>query len=224
MCDLNISSRSEAKAIIKKGLVTVNGKIVNDPGLHVNPDSDEIIYKGESLKLIKNVYFMLNKPDGLVSAVTDDKDKTIIDLFKSENRKGLVPVGRLDKDTHGLLLITDDGDFCHRITSPRHHVSKTYFVGLSDPISDSSIEALKSGVELKGDGITKPAEVKKISDKEILLTIQEGMYHQVKRMAAAVGNKVIYLKRISIGELKLDESLKEGEFRPLTKEELELFK
>jgi 16S rRNA pseudouridine516 synthase len=224
LCDLNICTRSEAKSFIKKGLVNVNGETVKDPGAHVDPDSDTVFYKGEKLKYIKNVYFMLNKPAGIVSAVTDDKDKTVIDLFRSENRKGLVPVGRLDKDTHGLIIITDDGDLCHHLTSPGHHVPKTYFVGLKDPITDDSLLKLEAGVELKGDGITKPAKTLKLNEKEILLTINEGMYHQVKRMAAAVGNKVIYLKRIGIGDIKLDESLKEGEYRQLTKEELLLLK
>ena len=163
---------------------------------------------------------MLNKPDGVVSATTDSHDTTVIDLLKAEERKNLFPVGRLDKDTTGLLIVTDDGDLAHHLTSPRHHVPKTYLVGIAYSLTVEDINRLETGVELTGDGMTKPAKVEVISEHEIKLTISEGMYHQVKRMLKAVDNEVISLKRLSMGSVILDESLAAGEYRRLTQEEI----
>lgn len=221
--DLNIASRKDAKKILKSGLIEVNGVIIKDASVHIDEINDVVKYKGEILNYQKYHYFMLNKPDDVVSATEDNLSKTVIDIFKNENIKNLFPVGRLDKDTTGLLLVTDDGDFAHRLTSPNHHVSKTYEVLIDHPLEMAAINKLESGVELINDGITKPAVVNIISDTVIHLTITEGKYHQVKRMLAAVNNKVIKLKRLSIGDLQLDNNLQEGEYRQLTKEEIDLF-
>lgn len=224
LCDTVNLSRKEARDSIKKGLAAVNGVKVTDFGFQVNESSDTVSFKDTPVSYEKYVYYMLNKPDGVVSATTDPNDKTVIDLFADEGRKDLFPVGRLDKDTLGLLIVTNDGDLSHHLTSPRHHVAKTYLTGIDHPLSESDIKALCEGVELKGDGITKSAQVRVLSPELIELTISEGMYHQVKRMLKAVGNEVTSLKRLSIGSVRLDDNLKEGEYRRLTEEEIKLLK
>ncbi|MCR4679089.1 MAG: rRNA pseudouridine synthase [Lachnospiraceae bacterium] len=224
LCDTVNLSRKEARDSIKKGLAAVNGVKVTDFGFQVNESNDTVSFKNTPVSYEKYVYYMLNKPDGAISATTDPNDKTVIDLFADECRKDLFPVGRLDKDTLGLLIVTNDGDLSHHLTSPRHHVAKTYLTGIDHPLSESDIKALSEGVELKGDGITKPAQVCVLSPELIELTISEGMYHQVKRMLKAVGNEVTSLKRLSIGSVRLDDNLKEGEYRRLTEEEIKLLK
>ena len=224
LCDTVNLSRKEARDSIKKGLASVNGVKVTDFGFQVNESSDTVLFKDMPVSYEKYVYYMLNKPDGVVSATTDPNDKTVIDLFADEGRKDLFPVGRLDKDTLGLLIVTNDGDLSHHLTSPRHHVAKTYLTGIDHPLSETDIKALCEGVELKGDGITKPAQVRVLSPELIELTICEGMYHQVKRMLKTVGNEVTSLKRLSIGAVRLDDNLKEGEYRRLTEEEIKLLK
>ena len=224
LCDTVNLSRKESRDFVKKGLVTVNGLKITDFGYQINESSDKVTFKDSLITYEKYVYFMLNKPAGYISATQDPSDKTVMDLFKEEGRKDLFPVGRLDKDTLGLLIITNDGDLSHHLTSPRHHVKKTYLTGIDHPLTDDDIKTLCGGIELKGDGITGPAEVKVIEPDLIELTIGEGMYHQVKRMLKAVGNEVVSLKRISIGGLKLDESLNEGTYRRLTEEEIKLLK
>lgn len=216
---MNIT-RKDSKDFIKKNTVLVNDKLIKDPGFSVKENSDMVLVNGSAISYEKFSYFMLNKPAGYVSATTDKNDLTVIDLFKKENVKNLFPVGRLDKDTVGLLLITNDGNFSHHLTSPNHHVPKCYYVKLLNPISTGAVETLENGILLTNDGLTKPAHVKIIDDLTIELTITEGMYHQVKRMLKAVDNEVVYLKRLSMGSVKLDESLKEGEYRRLTEEEI----
>lgn len=224
LCDLNIATRKDLKKIIKSGLVKVNGTEIKDPGFHIDEAKDKVVYNNKTLNYEKYVYFMLNKPDGVVSATEDNISKTVIDIFQKEERNDLFPVGRLDKDTTGLLLVTNDGDLSHRLTSPSHHVSKTYEVTIDHPLSDSEIQELQNGVVLREDGLTKPAIVKVINENIIHLTITEGKYHQVKRMLAAVNNKVLQLKRLSIGSVTLDAALSEGEYRRLTDEELNILK
>lgn len=224
LSELGICTRSESKKILKSGAITVNDNIVKDGSFHVNEVSDIIKYNGEELSYEKFFYYMLNKPSGVVSATEDNLSKTVLDLFDVENKNDLFPVGRLDKDTTGLLIITNDGELSHRLTSPKSHVSKTYLVGIEHSLSSKDIFNLENGVELIDDGLTKPAKVKVIDENTILLTITEGKYHQVKRMLAAVNNKVISLKRLSIGNLVLDEALAEGSYRRLTLEELRLIK
>ncbi|MBO4678702.1 MAG: 16S rRNA pseudouridine(516) synthase [Lachnospiraceae bacterium] len=220
LCDTENLSRKEARDFIKKGLVSVNGTKITDFGFIVKETGDRVLFKDKPITYEKFVYYMLNKPAGVVSATTDPHDTTVIDLLKAEERKNLFPVGRLDKDTVGLLIITDDGDLGHHLTSPKHHVAKTYLVRMAHSLTEADISALESGVELTGDGMTKPAKVEVIAPCEIKLTITEGMYHQVKRMLKAVGNEVTYLKRLSMGEVVLEESLAEGSYRRLTEEEI----
>lgn len=224
LSELNICTRSESKKILKSGAITVNDVIIKDGSFHINEKKDIVIYNGKELSFEKYVYYMLNKPEGVVSATEDNLSKTVIDLLKDEQKTDLFPVGRLDKDTTGLLIITNDGDLGHKLTSPSRHVPKTYLVGIEHALSIEDIRKLETGVELINDGITKPATVNILDDLTITLTISEGKYHQVKRMLTAVNNKVLSLKRVSIGLLKLDDNLAPGSYRKLTDEELKLLK
>lgn len=223
LCELNIGTRSEVKDIIKHKRVMINDIIVNDPGMHVN-DDDEVKLDGNILMYEEFRYYMLNKPAGVISATEDPMDKTVIDLLEGENTKGLFPVGRLDKDTEGLLLITNDGDLAHRMLSPKKHVDKCYLVKLAEPIDKEDIADLKEGVDIGDDELTMPAKVEAISPKSLYLTITEGRYHQVKRMMNAVGNEVTYLKRVSFGPLMLDNDLPLGSFRRLDDDEVLMLK
>lgn len=166
-------------------------------------------------------YFMLNKPAGVISATEDAMQDTVLDFFKEEPYKNLYPVGRLDKDTEGLLLITNDGDLGHRLLSPKKHVPKTYYVGLAHGLSQSDIDALERGIDIGEKKLTLPAKVEIVEENAVYITITEGKFHQVKRMFEAVNNQVVYLKRVSMGSLHLDKSLRPGEYRSLTQEEKE---
>ncbi len=216
-------SRKEAKEKLKSGCFFVGNLQVKDPAINIDEYKDEVFFNGKKLYYEKYSYYMLNKPAGYVSA-TVDSAPTVIDLLKKEGRKDLFPIGRLDKDTVGLLLITNDGELSHHLTSPRHHVPKCYFVKTLNVLSKDDLKKLENGILLKDDGMTKPALTEYVSDTEIYLTITEGMYHQVKRMIASLGNEVTYLKRVSIGDLVLDTSLKEGEYRRLNEEEIALLR
>ncbi len=219
-------SRNDVKAMAKRGELVVNGVVVKDCSVKVSYD-DEIKINGKALKQSEFVYIMLNKPQGVVSASEDKRDKTVVDILPEElKRKNLFPAGRLDKDTTGFSLITDDGDFAHRILSPARHVDKTYIAKVSEKIDFvSARKAFKDGVVL-GDGtVLLSAELELLEDNEnqiYKVIIKEGKYHQVKRMFASLGTKVIELKRIAIGGLFLDSNLKEGEARLITPEELNL--
>ncbi len=215
--------RKEIKQFIKKGMVLCNGKVVNDAGFHVDETSDEVTLSGEKIIYSKYVYLMLNKPDGYISATFDKHYSVVTELVPPEYAHyDPFPVGRLDIDTHGLLLLTNDGDLAHRLLSPKSHVPKTYFVRSAKPVNDSDIRTFSQGIDL-GDFTAMPAKLMplKSGTNESLVTICEGKFHQVKRMFEAIDNEVIYLKRISMGGLVLDESLPEGECRPLTDEELQ---
>ena len=214
-------SRKDVKQLLKDGVVVSNGKKIKSSGAHVDPEKDEIYVDGEKIVYLKYVYYMLNKPDGYVSATEDNLYPTVIDLIK-EYHPGLFPVGRLDVDTEGLLLITNDGQLAHRLLSPRTHVPKTYYVKVKGRLGIGDINAFTKGIPLE-DFTCMPAFLNIIKSGEISeceVTIYEGKFHQVKRMFQACGKEVVYLKRISIGELKLDESLKLGHYRPLTDEEI----
>lgn len=220
LCELNIGSRSQIKTYIRQKLVTVNGVLASKPEQKVDEHKDIITFRGEELTYQKYVYFMLNKPQGVVSATKDNTAGTVVDLIDSPRKADLFPVGRLDKDTEGLLLLTNDGELAHNMLSPKKHVDKTYLVTLAKPVSEKDITALETGVDIGDEKPTVPAKVQMQDDMHMLLTIQEGRFHQVKRMLKAVDNEVLSLKRLSFGALKLDDSLAPGESRALTAQEV----
>ena len=212
-------SRSEAKQKIKKGSITVNGEIVKKPEIKVSAE-DIVCIDGKSITYEEYRYIMLHKPAGVVSATEDTQCRTVIDLIK-EGKKGLFPVGRLDKDTEGLLLLTNDGALAHNLLSPKKHVDKTYFAILDGPVGKKEQELFLNGLDIGDEKVTLPAKLDLTEkENEVFITLQEGRFHQVKRMAQAVGRKVTYLKRISMGSLVLDDSLEKGAYRSLTEEEV----
>lgn len=218
-------SRSEVRKLVKAGLVTVNGAVARSSDVKCDVESDLIFVDGVKLCYKKHIYIMLNKPKGVISATEDSSQKTVIDLVPPELRRaGLFPAGRLDGDTTGFVLITDDGDFAHRILSPKNHIMKTYHATLRYPLTDEDIVRFKEGLTL-GDG-TKclEARVRMLPQKENVaeVIICEGKYHQVKRMFASLGNKVLELRRVKMGDLPLDETLPEGMCRELSTKEVEL--
>ncbi|MBQ7956560.1 MAG: 16S rRNA pseudouridine(516) synthase [Clostridia bacterium] len=218
-------SRNDARSMIKSGSVAVDGKSVTDSSAKVDAENSEITVNGKPLFFKEHIYIMMNKPQGVVSATTDNKIKTVIDIVpEALKRKNLFPAGRLDRDTVGFMLITDDGDFAHRILSPLKHVPKTYIANLRDRLSEEARQTLENGAVLSDGTQCMDALVRVIDEegKVAEITIREGKYHQIKRMFASVGNEVTFLKRISIGNLHLDESLEEGECREITENELSL--
>ncbi len=216
-------SRTDVKKLIKKGLVVVNGQVCKQSDMKINIEEDIVKVQGEQVVLKEHVYIMMNKPTGVVSATEDGRFPTVVDILPEHlMRKGLFPAGRLDKDTVGFMLITDDGAFAHSILSPRRHVSKTYLVGLDKPVEESLAKEFSTGVVI-GEDNCKPAQLNFINTEdrsvvEVILT--EGLYHQIKRMFAKYGYEVVYLKRTAIGKLPLDESIPEGQARELTPQEL----
>lgn len=220
---MGLASRSEASKAAKKGLIKVNGKVIQRADLKINPEYDSVEYMGRKVEYKKNIYIMLNKPSGIVSS-TDGKDGiTVISLLDDELQKcGLFPCGRLDKDTVGLLLLTNDGSTAHYLLSPKRHVSKIYRVRTEHPVSQSDINRLESGIKLDKGDVALPAKVEQISENELFITIVEGMYHQIKRMLEAVGNKVVFLERVEFGKIPLDTTLERGEWRYLTEDEIAL--
>ncbi len=220
LCDMEFGTRSEVKALIKKGLVTVNDSICKTPEQKIDPYQDRVVCQGRLCEYAQYYYYMLHKPAGYITATEDHTQNTVMQLLGDAFRKDLFPVGRLDKDTEGLLLITNNGELAHRLLSPKKHVPKTYFVQIPKPLSKSQIEALENGLDIGDDKITLPAKVTVINDTSIHLTITEGRYHQVKRMLLAVNSEVLYLKRLTFGSLTLDESLPKGSFRALTEAEI----
>ncbi|OOE59701.1 16S rRNA pseudouridine(516) synthase RsuA [Salinivibrio kushneri] len=222
LCETLGVTRKQAGRVLKSERVTVDGEVIKSGAVKVN-EHEEVAFEGRPLTLSGPRYFMMHKPAGVVCSHEDAFNPTVFVLLDEVNAEKLHIAGRLDADTTGLLLLTDDGQWSHRITSPKHQCSKTYRVWLVDPISPETAPAFKEGVMLRGEKQpTLPATLEKVGDYEALLTIQEGKYHQVKRMFAAVGNKVDALHRESIGNLVLDEHLEPGEYRPLTDEEIAL--
>ena len=217
-------SRSDVKKMVKSGRVAVDGVVVKSADIKVDVEKAVISVDGKALSYKKHIYIMLNKPQGVISASNDKTQKTVVDLVPSElYRDGLFPAGRLDGDTVGFVLITDDGDFAHRILSPKNHIMKTYHAVLKHSLADEDISAFKNGIELADGTLCLEAEVRMLEGTDeptAEVKICEGKYHQVKRMFAALGNKVVYLKRVKMGGLDLDESLKEGQCREITAEEL----
>lgn len=213
-------SRKEVKKLISSHKVLLNGEIVKSSDVKINVENDEIVIEGIKLNVKRKIYLILNKPQGYVSATTDKRDKTVLELVPEEfNKRNLFPAGRLDKNTTGLMIITDDGELAHNILSPKKHVKKSYKVTLDIDATEDMIEKFNSGIELN-DGICKPAEMKIIGSNVAIVTLREGRYHQIKRMFGCCGAKVIELHRISIGNLSLPNDLKEGECRELTDKEL----
>ena len=224
LADMGIGTRTEVKKLIRQGKVKVDDHIVKSPEQKIDTVTHKVFCEGQEVGYEEYEYYILNKPAGYVSATTDAKDKTVLDLITDKKRKDLFPVGRLDKDTEGLLLITNDGDLAHRLLAPKKHVDKLYYAKVEGLVTEDDVKTFAEGVNIGDDEMTRPAvlEILKSDDiSEIHLTIQEGKFHQVKRMFEAVGKKVIYLKRVSMGTLRLDENLKLGEYRALTEEELE---
>ena len=223
LADAGVGTRSQVKGFLKKGLVTVNGEPARKPEQKISPETDLIVFQGTVLSYTEFYYYMLNKPSGYVSATDDNTAPTVLSLLKGAPGKDLFPVGRLDKDTEGLLLITNDGALAHRLLSPRHHVDKTYFVRADGAVTEDDCSRLEAGVDIGEDRLTLPARAALLSSgpvSEVELTIHEGKFHQVKRMFQAIGKPVLYLRRLSMGSLTLDETLPPGQYRPLREEEI----
>ena len=221
LCELNLGTRSRVKKEIKAGLVSVNGVTVLRPEEHVREAADLVCYKGQPCVYEEYVYYLLHKPAGVVSATKDKRDRTVLDLLAGEGRSDLFPVGRLDKDTEGLLLITNDGPLAHALLSPGRHVDKEYECHLAHTFDAHQRELLEQGVDIGEKKKCRPAVVRILAEKKISLTITEGRFHQVKRMLHTVGNEVVYLKRIRMDRLQLEDSLEKGAYRRLTDEEVE---
>ena len=225
LCETGFGTRSQVKDLLKKGQVMVNGEVVKKPELKINETTDQILCQGKKASYQKNIYLMLHKPAGVVSATEDNREKTVLDLVRPGDRKnGLFPVGRLDKDTEGLLLLTDDGELAHRLLSPKKHVDKTYYAKIDGQVTEEHVKQFREGLDIGDEKKTLPAVLTILLSgpvSEIEVTIHEGRFHQIKRMFEAVGCKVTYLKRLSMGSLVLDETLPLGEYRSLTEAELE---
>lgn len=214
LSNLGYGSRKQIKKYAKDGKVKINDTVINDSSTHINPENDVIIYNDEQIYYSKFKYVVMNKPSGYISATSDPIHKVVTEFLDANlSRYNLSPAGRLDKDTEGLLILTNDGEFIHNIISPGKSVFKTYYVETESPLSHSDITTLEKGIFLVTENhLTKPAKIKKLDECKYELSIMEGKFHQVKRMMIAVHNRVKYLKRISIGNYKLPENLAPGEF------------
>lgn len=228
LADMQLGTRSQVKEFIKKGQVTVNGATITKADYKINEVEDSVICKGMTLSYQKYRYFLLHKPAGVITATKDHHDKTVMDLLPKELSTDFFPVGRLDKDTEGFLLITNDGELSHRLLSPKKHVAKTYYVECTGTLTAEKVQQLEKGLDIGDDKPTLPATVEVIQTKEntyiLHLTITEGRFHQVKRMIQAINGEVTYLKRLSMGGLSLDEALTKGSYRELSLEEIEILK
>ncbi|HEX9803714.1 MAG TPA: 16S rRNA pseudouridine(516) synthase RsuA [Gammaproteobacteria bacterium] len=221
LCHSTSLTRSRAQGMIRGGQVTVNGEVAKDPSYKLPADA-HVTWRDQAVALSGHRYLMLNKPQGVVCAATDALHKTVLDLLDVQNPKGLHVAGRLDIDTTGLVLISDDGDWTHRITAPRHKCEKRYRVTLAEPVADGVVERFAEGIELRGEKQkTSPAVLELLGPQEVRVTLSEGRYHQVKRMFAAVGNRVVALHRERIGAIVLDAGLQPGQWRTLTDAERE---
>ena len=234
LSDMGFGTRSEIKKAIRSGLVTVDGSTVSDPGIHVTSESS-VACRGEPVGYEDYVYYMLHKPSGVISASEDSRETTVVDLITEQKRRDLFPVGRLDRDTEGLLIITNDGEMAHRLLSPRHHVDKKYYARVTGLVTDETARAFASGLVLPDGLECLPADLtilKTTSNPEAdgsdpgrivtetEITIREGKFHQIKRMFLATGHEVVYLKRLTMGPLALDPDLGPGKYRRLTEEEI----
>lgn len=220
------ASRTDAAKAAKRGEITVNGAVVRRADIHIDPEKDALTYRGEKIVYKEFVYLLLNKPEGYVSATDDPREKTVLDLVPDKYAKlGLFPCGRLDKNTLGLVILTNDGEGAHRVLSPKHHVEKKYRFECESPVSEADSTRLQNGITLDDGYITKDAKLSLDSGRQSgIITLTEGKYHQIKRMFAAIDNKITYLERISFGGIELDPTLDRGEWRELTPEEETIFK
>jgi len=219
LCDAGLGTRTEVKQLIKKGLVQVNNETIKKSEYKIDEEKDTVLFQGKEIGYEKNVYIMLHKPAGVVSATEDTKERTVLDCCQGI-AKDLFPVGRLDKDTEGLLLLTNDGELSHALLSPKRHVVKKYEVHTKYPVSFEDAIALEEGVDIGDEKKTLPAKVIIVEDKKLYLYITEGRFHQIKRMLQAVSNEVVYLKRLQMASITLDENLEKGQWRYLTSEEV----
>jgi len=218
LTSMGIGTRSEIRRACRDNRIEVNDTIIRDPSIQIDPEQDVVKVDDEVIPFTRYVYFMLNKPAGTISSTSDSRT-TVLDLIDSGVR-GLYPVGRLDLDTEGLLLITNDGPLGHQLLSPKHHVEKEYVVQLRDPLEESRLEPIRRGIRLNKEETCLPAEVNITGERECHIILKEGKFHEIKRMFQAIGNEVVYLKRIRMKHLLLDESLKPGEYRSLTEAEV----
>lgn len=230
LADMGIGTRSQIKEMAKKGRISVDGMLEKKTDLKIDSVQNKVFVDGQQISYLEYEYYMLNKPQGVVSATRDSRHKTVMDLITEHKRKDLFPVGRLDIDTEGFLLITNDGELAHELLAPKKHVDKTYFARIEGKIPSDAKERMEEGLILSDGTPALPArlEVWKHGTEgelsEILLTIQEGKFHQVKRMFETLGCFVVFLKRITMGKLSLDESLKPGQYRPLSEVEIKILK
>lgn len=228
LTEMNLGTRSQMKEAAKKGRILVNGAVEKKTDRKIDPEKDSVSFDGKTVNYRRYEYYMLHKPNGVVSATEDNVHPTVISLLGADVRRDLFPVGRLDIDTEGLLLITNDGELAHRLLSPKKHVDKVYYAEVEGRLPKDAAEQMKEGLTLTDGTVVKPAELVVTETggekSKVFLTIHEGKFHQVKRMFEALGCQVTYLKRMSMGCLNLDESLKPGEFRPLTETELKELK
>ena len=222
LADMGLGTRSEIKKAVRSGRVSVDGRTVTDPGTKVGPE-DAVLFDGTAVTYEPYVYYMLHKPAGVISASEDRRERTCVDLIDETRRRDLFPVGRLDRDTEGLLLITNDGDLCHRLLTPSRHVDKVYFARVSGRVTGEDVRGFADGLQVDADFRAMPAQLRILrsdSVSEVEIVIREGKFHQIKRMFRAVGKEVLYLKRLSMGSLTLDPALEAGAWRRLTADEL----
>lgn len=229
LSNLGYGTRKEIKALVKQGLVEIDNEVVKDSGMKIDPEGKEIRVSGEMVNYRENIYLIMNKPDGVVSATFDNYDETVVDLLEPEHQAFKpFPVGRLDKDTVGLLLLTNDGELNHRLISPKWHVDKIYYAEIDKPVDQNDIEKFKMGITLDDGYKCLPGKLKILESNEngskVEVTIQEGKFHQVKRMFNALDKNVVYLKRIKFGPMELDLDLEEGEYRELSEDEIKSLK
>lgn len=224
LSELGFGSRQEIKKHVKAGKIRINDNIVKKPEEKLNSEVDKLFFEGKEVEVEEFETFILYKPAGYVCATKDNVHKTVIELIDSK-RKNVVPVGRLDLDTEGILILTNDGDLNHRLVSPSSHVDKTYYAIFEGRLNENAVEMTKNGLDIGEGEVSKPAKLEIISSNEIMLTIHEGKFHQVKRMVKALGGEVTYLKRVAFGGLRLDDlKLKKGESRKITEIEMEMLK
>ena len=229
LANLGFGTRKEIKAVVKNGEVKINGTVIKDSSVKIDPDKSTIEVGGNVVEYKKNIYLLMNKPQGVVSATFDNYDETVIDILEPEYQAFKpFPVGRLDKDTEGLLLITNDGELNHRMISPKNHVDKVYYAEIDKYLDERDVNRFKKGIQLKDGYKCLPGKLHIIESNEdgakVEVTIQEGKFHQVKRMFNALGKNVVYLKRIKFGPIELDEDLNLGQYRELSKNEIENIK